>query len=292
MASSASLETARLLLRRPVAEDAASILAILRQPFVRRYNCLGEPPTVEKLAERLVRDSENQFVICLRESGTVIGHIGLEEDPLRYRVESVCLDYYLGEEYARRGYMSEALKVLLTFLFGEGGLEIVSARAFSENAASLALLRKLGFVREGILRRAVRNFEGKVFDDVIFSLQKSEFARIEEGKRPPKLGDTVTIKMDRPIGTEHPKHPGLIYPINYGYVPGLIAPDGEEQDTYVLGVEVPLKEFTGRLIAIIHRFDDVEEKWVLAPEGMTFSKEEIAEAVHFQEQYYQSEIRM
>ncbi len=106
------------------------------------------------------------------------------------------------------------------------------------------------------------------------------------------LGDTVTIKMDRPIGTEHPKHPGLIYPINYGYVPGLIAPDGEEQDAYVLGVEVPLKGFTGRLIAIIHRFDDVEEKWVLAPEGMTFSKEEIAEAVHFQEQYYQIEIRM
>lgn len=106
------------------------------------------------------------------------------------------------------------------------------------------------------------------------------------------LGAAVTIKMDRPIGTEHPKHPGLIYPVNYGYVPGLIAPDGEEQDAYVLGVDVPLTEFTGRLIAIIHRFDDVEEKWVLAPEGMTFTKEEIREAVHFQEQYYHTEIRM
>lgn len=98
--------------------------------------------------------------------------------------------------------------------------------------------------------------------------------------------------MDRPIGTEHPKHPGLIYPVNYGYVPGLLAPDGEEQDAYVLGVDVPLAEFTGKLIAVIHRFDDVEEKWVLAPEGMTFTKEEIAEQTHFQEQYYQIEIRM
>lgn len=107
-----------------------------------------------------------------------------------------------------------------------------------------------------------------------------------------KIGDIVTIKMDRPIGTIHPKHPGLVYPINYGYVPGLIAPDGEEQDAYVLGVDVPLTEFTGRLIAVIHRFDDVEEKWVLAPEGVSFTKEEIARAVQFQEQYYHTEIRM
>ncbi len=108
----------------------------------------------------------------------------------------------------------------------------------------------------------------------------------------PKLGDMVTIKMDRPIGTVHPKHPDLIYPINYGYVPGLLAPDGEEQDAYVLGVDEPLTEFTGRLIAVIHRFDDVEEKWVLAPEGMKFTKEEIEAATHFQERYYHTEVRM
>lgn len=107
-----------------------------------------------------------------------------------------------------------------------------------------------------------------------------------------KLGDIVSIKMDRPIGAVHPKHPDLIYPINYGYVPGLIAPDGEEQDAYVLGVEEPLTEFTGRLIAVIHRFDDVEEKWVLAPEGMSFTKEQIVEMTRFQEQYYHSEVRM
>ena len=108
----------------------------------------------------------------------------------------------------------------------------------------------------------------------------------------PKIGDTVTIKMDRPIGTVHPKHPDLVYPINYGYVPGLMAPDGEEQDAYVLGVDEPLEEFTGRLIAVIHRFDDVEEKWVLAPEGMSFSREQIEELTRFQEQYYHTEVRI
>lgn len=104
------------------------------------------------------------------------------------------------------------------------------------------------------------------------------------------LGQTVTVLIDRPLGSYHPKHKDMYYPVNYGYIPGIIAGDGEEQDAYVLGVEEPLQEFTGVVIAIIHRYDDVEEKWVVAPEGVTFSKEEIAEQVKFQEQYFRSEI--
>ena len=106
------------------------------------------------------------------------------------------------------------------------------------------------------------------------------------------LGKTVRIEMDRPIGTEHPKHPGLLYPINYGYIPGIIAPDGEEQDAYILGVETPVESFTGKVIAVIHRKDDVEDKWVVAPEGIVFSKEEIERKVRFQEKYFQTEIEM
>lgn len=96
--------------------------------------------------------------------------------------------------------------------------------------------------------------------------------------------------IDRPLGSVHPKHPNIVYPINYGYVPGIIAPDGEEQDVYLLGVDEPLEEFTGQLIAVIRRLDDVEDKWVLAPEGMEFTEEEIRRAVSFQEQYFHSEI--
>lgn len=106
------------------------------------------------------------------------------------------------------------------------------------------------------------------------------------------LGKTVTVVMDRPMGTYHPKHKDIYYPVNYGYIPGLIGGDGEEQDAYVLGVNEALQEFTGVVIAIIHRQDDVEEKWVVVPEDMRFSKEEIWEQVKFQEQFFKSEIRM
>ena len=71
-----------------------------------------------------------------------------------------------------------------------------------------------------------------------------------------------------------------------------MAPDGEEQDAYVLGVDEPVEEFSGVIIAIIHRYDDVEEKWVVAPEGVSFTVEEIERQIHFQEKYFMSEIRM
>lgn len=106
------------------------------------------------------------------------------------------------------------------------------------------------------------------------------------------IGDIVKVTVDRPLGSYHPKHKDIYYPINYGYIEGIIAPDGEEQDAYILGVNEPVAEFKGKIIAIIHRFDDVEEKWVVAPENMSFTREEIMEQVHFQEQYFKIEIRM
>lgn len=106
------------------------------------------------------------------------------------------------------------------------------------------------------------------------------------------LGTIVKVIVDRPLGTCHPNHPDLFYPVNYGYVPGVIAPDGEEQDAYILGVSEPVEAFTGKVIAIINRKNDVEDKWVVAPESAVFTKEEIQEKVAFQEQYFQTEILM
>ena len=107
------------------------------------------------------------------------------------------------------------------------------------------------------------------------------------------LGKTVRIGIDRPIGYVHRKGKyDLVYPINYGYIPGVLGGDGEEMDVYLLGVDVPVVEFDAHIIAIVHRENDVEDKLVGAPEGATFTKEEIAKAVHFQEQYYRSHIEV
>lgn len=104
------------------------------------------------------------------------------------------------------------------------------------------------------------------------------------------LGKTVEIKIDRPMGSIHPKYENLIYPINYGYIPGILGGDGEELDVYLLGVDNPVMEYRAHIIGIVHRHNDVEDKLVAAPVGINFSQKEIEEAIYFQEKYYESEI--
>lgn len=106
------------------------------------------------------------------------------------------------------------------------------------------------------------------------------------------LGKYVKVIVDRPLGSFHPKHKDIFYSVNYGYIEEIIAGDGEYQDAYILGIDKPITEFSGKVIAIIHRFNDVEEKWVVAPDNVSFSKDEIMERVYFQEKFFSIEIRM
>lgn len=101
------------------------------------------------------------------------------------------------------------------------------------------------------------------------------------------LGKTVRVVVDRPIGY---RHGDMVYPIHYGYIPGMIAPDGEEQDAYILGITEPVSDLEGIVIAVIHRADDCEDKLVVAPEGQVFHQGQIAEAVRFQEQYFSTTV--
>lgn len=106
------------------------------------------------------------------------------------------------------------------------------------------------------------------------------------------LGKTIDIEMDRPIGTVHPKHDNVIYPINYGYIPGVLGGDGEELDVYVLGTDKPLQRCTVKIIAIVHRNNDVEDKLVGAIGDIVYSAEEIAAAINFQERFYDSYVEI
>lgn len=106
------------------------------------------------------------------------------------------------------------------------------------------------------------------------------------------LGRTVTVTVDRPMGSCHPHFPNTLYPVNYGYIEGIMGGDGEPQDAYILGVSSPVARFEGVVIAILHRLNDSEDKWVVAPKGYDTTPKEIRKALSFQEQYFLSEIRM
>lgn len=100
------------------------------------------------------------------------------------------------------------------------------------------------------------------------------------------IGKKVEVIIDRQIGSSHPEYPDMIYPINYGYIPGIFGGDGEEQDAYIMGVDKPIEHFSGVVIAEVVRKNDNETKLVVAPEGLSFSEEEILSAVNFQEKYF------
>ena len=103
------------------------------------------------------------------------------------------------------------------------------------------------------------------------------------------LNKKVIVKMDRPLGSKHPKH-GFIYPVNYGYIPGTISGDGEELDAYVLGEFKPLEAFEGVVKAVIHRTNDNDDKLVVMAEDKDYSDEQIRALTEFQERFFESEI--
>lgn len=100
------------------------------------------------------------------------------------------------------------------------------------------------------------------------------------------LGEIVKVTVDRPLGSQHPKYNDFVYPINYGYVEGVIAPDGEEQDAYIIGVNKPVTNFTGKVIAVVHRINDIEDKWVVTSGDSIYTKQEIYNYISFQEQFF------
>lgn len=101
------------------------------------------------------------------------------------------------------------------------------------------------------------------------------------------MGTQVHVVIDRPVGF---RHKGLIYPVNYGYIPGIFAGDGEEQDVYILGIAEPIRELDCVVIGASIRRNDVEDKLIAAPAGMHFTMEEMARAIAFQEQYFDHSI--
>ena len=103
------------------------------------------------------------------------------------------------------------------------------------------------------------------------------------------LGQNVEVIVDRQLGTKHPKW-DFTYPVNYGYLEGIKAPDGEDLDAYVLIVNVPVERFNGKVVAIVHRLKDDDDKLVVIPDEREIDDGEIEKATEFQEKFFEHEI--
>lgn len=99
------------------------------------------------------------------------------------------------------------------------------------------------------------------------------------------------VRVDRPLGSGHPRWPTLVYPVNSGELPGTVSGDGQPIDAYLLGWTEPLPWAEGVVVAVLERADDAEDKLVVVRDGHAPTDEEIMQAVTFQERYFQTTLR-
>lgn len=166
-----NLESNRLYLRNAKDSDLDELWELLNLDSTLQYNCM------EKVSKQEVMTyihncqlKQQEFFLEHKQSGRLVGVISLERDSLRYGVRSLNISYYLHPNYMRQGLMSEAMREVIVYLFEVVNLDCITARVFTPNVASNALMRSLGFELEGTLKHAVRGYKGIVYDDNLYVL--------------------------------------------------------------------------------------------------------------------------
>ena len=235
------------------------------------YEYVYTPEIADRYFERNSTADRKLFAIVA--DGRIVGECKLKDIDDNRRECSMGI-HLQNDAVKGKGYGTQAERLLLQYAFEELGMIAVNADAALKNTRSQHVLEKVGF------RYTHR--------DEAFQYYRCEnTAPLREKRIREVMGKPVHVVVDRPIGH---RHGDIVYPINYGYIPGIIAGDGDAQDVYILGVKEPVREFDGQVVAAICRKNDCEDKLVAAPVGSRYHQGQIAEAVHFQEQFFSTRI--
>jgi len=194
------------------------------------------------------------------------------------------LDEFIGAQLKRRAILFDFLQI------GElmNQLSPAFLHAFNNKNAGKLI---------GVRNRIVHGYSA-LRDDILFTSLKADlpslitelnlFSRRKYSEMVKSLlGKTVCVMIDRPTGYEQN---GVRYPINRGYIEELIALDGQFQDAYVLGERAQSDTFTGVVIGVICRRNELEDKLIVADKDKRFDETEIKEAFGFLEDSFQCEV--
>ena len=118
-------------------------------------------------------DRAYSFLIFKTEDKTLLGGINIG-NVRRGVSQSASLGYWIGEKHSRNGYMKEALKLLIPSLFVDLRLNRIEAATLEENIASKNLLKKIGFKKEGVLRKYLK-INGTWRDHILYGLLENDF---------------------------------------------------------------------------------------------------------------------
>jgi [ribosomal protein S5]-alanine N-acetyltransferase len=170
----------RVSIRPPAGADCAAFLSAVRRSRSLHYPWVEAPNTPKAFAayvERASSDSHRGFLVIRRDAGALVGVINLN-NLIRRAFQNAFLGYYCFLPHAQQGLMHEGMQLVLQQAFGVIKLHRVEANIQPGNAASIALVRKCGFVREGLSRRYLKVY-GRWRDHERWALLAEDFRRRE-----------------------------------------------------------------------------------------------------------------
>ena len=195
MKRESTLTTARLVLRPFGPADATAVhryvsdrdVAATTASIPHPYPDGGALDWIEKEAQAAARGESVVFAVTAAPHG-VIGAAGLRLEAAHAKAE---LGYWIGKPHWRHGYATEAAQAVVRYGFEQLHLERIHARFMTRNRASGRVLEKLGFTREGILRRDLFRF-GEFVDCELWSLLREEFAA--RGAKEPRERQAAPVR--------------------------------------------------------------------------------------------------
>jgi len=172
-----TLETERLILRAWRTEDVDDFYEYAKHPEV-GLNGGWPPHTSKDISAEVIQyfiEANDIWAIVWRETGKVIGSVGLHADGKRPNINVRELGFVVAADYWGRGIATEASKRVIAHAFADMGLDLVSTYHKSFNVRARRVIEKCGFTCEGMLRQASRRYDGLIFDAFCYSILKAEY---------------------------------------------------------------------------------------------------------------------
>lgn len=173
-----TIETPRLILRQWTEEDAADVFKYAKDPRVGPMAGWEPHKNIEesrKIICNIFLPNNDCWAIVWRQTGKVIGSLGLHNDAHRPGIYGRELGYVLSPDYWGRGIMHEAAGAAVAFGFDEMSLELISVYHYPHNSSSRRVIEKCGFRLDGTLRHAKRGYDGTIYDSVCYSMLREEY---------------------------------------------------------------------------------------------------------------------
>ncbi len=179
-----NLKSEKVFLRQPKAEDFEELTRLYKSSR-KFHRGLVQTPINEKAFEKYLAHSQLEvnefFLICKNNDGAIVGSINLSQI-FRGNFKNAYLGYYLGEKFTRQGFMTEAVKILLQFAFRELMLHRIEANVQPQNAASIAVLQRMSFTKEGFSPKYLK-VGGRWRDHERWAIIVEDWKRIKNGKQ-------------------------------------------------------------------------------------------------------------